>query len=485
MTLAAPFDRYRFMDMPDDFEALLAEAAERLVEQVTRHDRAEEIIAQLDAKEPFTGLSYQELNLLNIVLRAIKSKDPRKTINSAITGKKIDKWLEARSYAMHKEESFIPTIGEERKRRVTHGEVTFQWRQRYHVSEVERWIRPSIYKPDNEFYGRRIGEELALIMERELGLSEDEGNWLAADFMTADRSGNGYYLVYHGSLKGYPLEVKVLCHEGERLDRQHKTIINTMPLLRAALNQVATAQVVLLEVMADTETKDLRAGISVDLTNRHGMAETGYVSFAAVMEEVNAKLHVKRASFYHILSIDPENPALNLTAFKANIERQLKPAARGSEKNRRILEKRKSREHALDECPVTEELLQRVQKWDPDMARQVRAGEKTSIEVPAQVVEGIASASPKGKHVKIKFSYSGGRIRSNLRINDKYQWIRSGLYGPGTFTETVMAGMVGRPAEEVFQHPFSSLVGPVSSVRSYRDTNVIRFRLKDRSKSEA
>lgn len=475
------FPHYTFTDMPDGFEELLVQAEERLDEQVSKHDDSSRVRETLGWIEVNTGLTYRQLNLVIIALRAVTSKNPEKTLASAITVKKIGKWFDrddSVSLTDRGKSKHINIIGEDRTREIRLGEIFFQRRRRYYVSTIERWIRSSTYVSHAPNYGQRIGEELALYLERKLQLSEDEGNWLAQEFAQAETDNKTDQLAYRGRINNLPIRIKLPMHEGGDFSAQTQRLDKTMPIFQAALGQADTAAEIIYEEMTDEPAKKLHSGVSMDLTYLHTTNDVGVITFNAIMEKIDSTLQVDPSHWYGLYTLQKYDVILDQQRLKGVIDTYLAPAARGSDRNRTILEKRAGRKYTLDVCPVTTEILRRLDEWKPEIAEQIRTGHKKQVKVPAEVLEGIASPPEKGNEIKITFNFSAGRIQSNVRINQQYQWIRNGLYGPGTFSETVLAGMIGSPAQTVFDHPFSKLMGPVSSVKNYRDTSVIRFRTK-------
>ena len=477
--IPTPFEDYTFQGMDDHFVEYLSLTYERLSSQLDEHPRKVEARQKLAAIEPYTKLTIEQLNLVIRTLRALKSKDAENSIRTKKSADKIDKWLDMEDRYRLSGTRYLYAIGETRARAVMPDEIMFQIQQRYFVSTIEKWIRPARYVVPDRPAGMRIGSELALGFERALNLSEDEGNWLAEDFRQAARITARQRLVYKSRIRGVPIQVTVELHEGQSLDPLQKEIDAVAPFILHGIdiNPLLSAQI--SEAMADVETRGLEPGMHVRLD------EDARVDSTVVMENIEANLHVEDQCHYILDSLHEKNSKIpKLMPSLIYADKYIKSTARGTARNRKILEKRRNSDQALIVCPVTTAVLSRIESWNPAKADEIRDGAKKSIDVPPDIMKGFATAI-NGKDITIKFSYINGRIFCALPIKKGYNWRRNGLDIPGTLTESVMAGMVGTPAEQIFDHPFSKLLGPVTSAATVNNATFIRFSMAQPANSKA
>ncbi|WP_298842286.1 hypothetical protein [uncultured Salinicola sp.] len=139
----------------------------------------------------------------------------------------------------------------------------------------------------------------------------------------------------------------------------------------------------------------------------------------------------------------------------------------------------------IDVDHVAVHLLDLVKQYNPEAHEEITAGRRVSIGLPLDMLEGfIGGRSPKDnaksrkkrKKENISFILHEGQMRSRFHINDDIYWDK-GRMKVGRLPETAMAGLIGKPARAVVDHPIADLLGTVSKAYPARwgDSTWITF----------
>lgn len=128
----------------------------------------------------------------------------------------------------------------------------------------------------------------------------------------------------------------------------------------------------------------------------------------------------------------------------------------------------------LDIDHVARHLLGILKDHDAGKHEKVLRGEAVNVKIPLGDLEGFVRGRSPAENAKSKrkrttetvaFKLEEGQMRARFHINDDYYWDKTRLR-VGALPETTLAGLLGKPARAVVDHPIADLLGPVS--RAYR-----------------
>ena len=130
----------------------------------------------------------------------------------------------------------------------------------------------------------------------------------------------------------------------------------------------------------------------------------------------------------------------------------------------------------LDIDHVARHLLGILKDHDADKHERVLRGEAVNVKIPLEELEGFIRGRSPAENARSKrkrttetvsFKLEEGQMRARFHINDEYYWDKTRLR-VGALPETALAGLPGKPARAVVDHPIADLLGPVS--RAYKAT---------------